>query len=542
MTTDALRSTTAPMPDRLAADTPPRFATRTALTALGLGVAGNLLLRGGGPPGLGFGIWVAAIVFALELLSRQRGHEWTLTQRLLIVPILFFAEALAWRDGEFLILLNVAAGILAAAVLSASLYYGDAWDAARARLRDYIEACFDTWLGAAGGAVSLLIAAHAERSPAPVSARQRTVRAIARGVALAAPLLLLFGALLMSADPVFARLVTDVLSFDISTILSHVFLTLVLAWPVAGWLRGTLLSRTTVITAARPSGFTIGLVETAAVLGTLDALFASFVAVQARFMFGGDALVRATAGMTYAEYARRGFFELVWVVLLALPVILVSHAVLRRESPRAERAWRWLVGVMLVLLGVIAASAMLRMRAYVEAYGLTTDRVYASAFMTWLAIVFAWLAFTVLRGRPRRFAIGALVSGWTVLALLNLAGPDAVIARANLARLRDTGKLDGPHLASLSAEAVPYALAAMPLVSAEARCSMSNTLIDRWHDHPDGDWRNWNRSRAKARTLVAARAAELRTVPCQRTNVAPPVPAAAVTETGAAPAVAPVAP
>ena len=535
MTTDALRSAAAPMPDRLSTDAGPHFATRTALTALGLGVLGDYLLRGGGQPGLGFGIWVAAIVFALEMLSRQRGHEWTPTQRLLVVPILFFGEALAWRDGEFLIVLNIAAGILAAAVLSASLYHGDAWDATRAKMRDYIEACFDTWLGAAGGAVPLLMAASAERSPAPLSARRQTVRALARGLALALPLLLLFGALLMSADPVFERLVTRALSFDVETMLSHAFVTLVLAWPVAGWLRGTLLARTTVITATRPAGFTIGLVETSAVLGALDLLFAAFVAVQARFMFGGDALVRATAGMTYAEYARRGFFELVWVVLLALPVILVSHGLLRRESPRAERVWRALVGAMLVLLGVIALSAMLRMRAYVDAYGLTVDRVYASTFMAWLVLVFVWLALTVVRGRPRRFAIGALVSGWTVLALLDLAGPDAVVARANLARLRETGKLDGPHLATLSAEAVPHALAALPLVTPEARCSMATTLIDRWYDRPAADWRGWNRSRANARAQVATRVGELKAVPCVTARGRTPAP-------GEAPAATPLAP
>ena len=526
MTTDAFRSAAAPMPSGIATYAGPRFATQAALTALALGVLGDYLLRAD-KPGLGFGLWVAAIVLALELLSRQRGHEWTPAQRLLVVPILFFGEAIAWRDSELLILLNVAAGILAAAVLSAALYCGDAWDATTARLRDYIEACVDTWLGAAGGAVPLVLAANAERTPGALTERGRIARAVARGLALALPLLLLFGALLVSADPVFARLVSDVLSFDLANVLSHVFLTLVLAWPVAGWLRGTLLTRTTIITGPRPAGFSLGLVEIASVLGALDALFAAFVGVQARFMFGGDALVRATAGMTYAEYARRGFFELVWVVLLALPVILVSHAMLRRESPRAERVWRWLVGVMLVLLGVIAASAMLRMRAYVDAYGLTPDRVYASTFMAWLAIVFVWLALTVVRGHPRRFAIGALVSGWAVLALLDLAGPDAVVARANLSRLRDTGKLDGPHLATLGAEAVPYTLAALPLVSPEARCAMANTLVDRWHDRPAGDWRGWNRSRAQARELVGARIAELKALPCasatggQRTPLAP---------------------
>ncbi len=71
-------------------------------------------------------------------------------------------------------------------------------------------------------------------------------------------------------------------------------------------------------------------------LGSLVALFAAFVIVQLRYFFGGDALVQATAGMSYADYARRGFFELVTVSALVLPVLLSANALLRRDTPRAE--------------------------------------------------------------------------------------------------------------------------------------------------------------------------------------------------------------
>src|SRR5206468_9249815 len=96
---------------------PPRFGTLAAGAALGLGVVGDQLLRGD-PPGLGFGLWIAAIVVALELLSRARGLQWTPAQRLLALPILFFAETIAWRDAGGLAALDIAAALLAAALLS----------------------------------------------------------------------------------------------------------------------------------------------------------------------------------------------------------------------------------------------------------------------------------------------------------------------------------------------------------------------------------------------------------------------------------------
>ena len=56
-------------------------------------------------------------------------------------------------------------------------------------------------------------------------------------------------------------------------------------------------------------------------LGVLDALFLAFVAVQATVLFGGHAHVLETEGLTYAEYARQGFWQLLWVSALTLLVL-----------------------------------------------------------------------------------------------------------------------------------------------------------------------------------------------------------------------------
>jgi hypothetical protein len=239
------------------------------------------------------------------------------------------------------------------------------------------------------------------------------------------------------------------------------------------------------------------------------------VIVQLRYFFGGAALVEETTGLTYSEYARRGFFELVTASALVLPVLHGADHLVRGETPEHLRTFRRLAGILLVLLTVVMASALGRMRLYVGAYGLSEDRLYATAFMVYLLGVFAWFAWTVLRGLPQRFAFGALIQGFVVLAGLHVLNPDAFIIRTNLNRPAAERPFDAKYAVSLGADAVPALLDAFPSLGADDRCLVAKRLLTRWKT--DADWRTWNWSRSRARRLVAERADALRAVTCSST-------------------------
>src|SRR6266581_4005083 len=197
-------------------------------------------------------------------------------------------------------------------------------------------------------------------------------------------------ALFAEADEVFANVLRNLFAFDAASIVQHTFFICFWGALTAGLLRWALLARP--IATPRMDFMPASVTPFAVALGLLNALFLLFVVVQLRYFFGGAALVEQTGGLTYAEYARRGFFELVTASALVLPVLLATDFLARGGTPPQIRTIRQFSGLLLVLLAVIMASALERMRLYVSAFGLSATRLYATAFMVFLIGVFAWFA------------------------------------------------------------------------------------------------------------------------------------------------------
>jgi hypothetical protein len=114
-------------------------------------------------------------------------------------------------------------------------------------------------------------------------------------------------------------------------------------------------------------------------------------------------------------------------------------------------------------------------------------------------VAIGWFARTVLRGHAERFAFGAMVSGFAVLALLNFVNPDALVVRANVARAEAGMELDAGYLASLSADAVPSLAGAIPTMPADARCDVLQSLEGSWWWGEASGWRSWNVAGWRAR-------------------------------------------
>ncbi|NIR43334.1 MAG: DUF4173 domain-containing protein [Gemmatimonadetes bacterium] len=471
-----------------------RLAREILIAGVTLGVLGDALLRAG-PWSLNLTLWATLVVFAAMTLAGRNHVAWPRDGLWFAAPVLLFALAFAWRDSLALKFLNLVAMLTGISVWSLALAGSRI---SISGIADYARGMVDSGAAALIGATALARSELIQTAP-PSSATLRHARAATVGLLIAVPLLFVFGGLLMAADAVFDRMVTTALDIDFANLMSHGMLTGFFAWIVCGFFLLILgvarPFRAEMIKIGRPP---LGVTEIALPLALIDLLFAAFVLVQMRYLFGDAALVQDTVGLTYAEYARRGFFELVTVTALVLPLLLAADWILGPSSALGKRLFRGLAGAMLALLLIIVASAMTRMQLYQDAYGLTELRLYTTAFMAWLGIVLAWFAVTVLAGRRRFFATGALLAAFSLVGALNLINADEIIARVNTTRAIEGKEFDARYASSLSADAVPVLLSALPRLEEEHRCIVAARLLERWSPPTATDWRTWNVARGRA--------------------------------------------
>ena len=525
-------SSAQPGEPELAIPSPRALVARRALTAaVLLGVLADPLLRNG-PWGLGLLVWMVALAVAVLVLSRQNGRRLSRESAVWLGVAVLFAAGLSWHDADLLIFFDVLAMLTALTLLAMSLDAVPVPSLAAARVRDLIDAAFGTGLDVARGLLPL-VARDAELHAAARPSTDGKARRIGRAVLITAPIVVIFTLLLANADPIFGSFFT-LPDIQVDVLLSHVVIAGFFAWVVAGWLRRSFLAPSGAVrTPATPLAFTLGTTDVAVALGALNVLFAAFVVVQIGWLFGGEALVRRTTGLSYAQYARHGFFELMWVAGLLLPMLLGAQALIPDSERRTRRIYRRLAVPLVALLGAIMLSAGARMRLYVHYYGISTDRLYASAVMVWLAIVFVWFALTVLRSRPRTFAAGLLISGFAVLLTLNVLNPDALVARANLARDAageiGTAGADYRYVASLGGDAIPAVVSALTAAGPGAgspadsaahadRCAAARIVLDRWTGEKRAragqSWTQWNAARSRATEAVRAHEGGLRQLAC----------------------------
>lgn len=474
-----------------------------------LGLLGDVLLRAL-PWGLNAVLWIAALALTIGAIAQWRAVNLSGGGRWLIGPTVVFAAGLAWRDSFTLQACNFLAVLIALALVA---YRARSGQVRVAGLIDYVTALIVAGVNACFGALSLVFGDVQWSALTAGRERSRQVVAVSTGLLIAVPLLLIFGGLLVSADAVFQSIVDNLFNLDIDQLMSHAFTIGVWSWLVAGFLRQTFLSKEIAPASSAPV-FSLGAIEIGTALGALNVLFFAFVVVQFRYFFGGAEAIRTTINLTYSEYARRGFFELVQVAALALPTLLLAHHLLKKENRSGVRAFNMLAAITIGLLFIIMISAVTRMKLYTDEFGLTELRLYTTAFMGWLALVFVWFGATVLRGQRERFIFGGLIAGFAVLLGLNVLNPDALIVRTNAARVNAPNPLDGQYISELSGDSVPALLDALPSLSEEDRCTVAERVLRRWAPPESFDPLTWNWSRAQAWQIVGTNQAYLQSIAC----------------------------
>ena len=564
--------------------------------AAGLGILGDVLLRQM-PWGLNVLLFNLAFAGGLLMLLRRHAPERLNAQTYsLLGALVFFASMFVWRDSIELRVADTFAiitilGVLFLPTLKVTARLGGALHYAIGVVWAGINSAFSPLI---------LLASDISWNEMKANGWRKHLLAVVRGVLIATPLILIFGALFMAADAMYEGWVKRVLNIDFEKFISHGLLFGFFAWMTAGYFRGivfggsenaaaqaetravasvpqddarvadaphtspmtkvradsgehpvTLPNDATVVehinisdppntqAETRPigsvppgahtsqtagsdfnspipktdwswanldnslvPGFTLGAVEIGVILGLVNLLFLSFVIFQVPYLFGGFDLVQNTPDFKLAEYARRGFGELVAVAAIVLPMLLATHWLLKKENRSAQMLFRVLAGVQIVLLFVIMASAVQRLVILTGplGYGMTTVRLYPMVFMTWLAIVFVLFAGTVLRNARRYFAWAALWSAFIVLGATHVLNPDKFIVESNIALMKQGRQLDVYYnVRDLSDDAIPTVIGAFESYNAEDASVVLRILQDRrCRRSGEGDLRSFNFGRRAA--------------------------------------------
>ncbi|MCJ7473143.1 MAG: DUF4173 domain-containing protein [Actinobacteria bacterium] len=188
------------------------------------------------------------------------------------------------------------------------------------------------------------------------------------------------------------------------------------------------------------------------IISLLNIVYTVFSVIQFTYLFWGESFVLPSS-YTYAEYARRGFFELLAVSVINFIIILIAVSFIRKENRKVHLASKVLLSLLVGLTFVLLISAFYRMLIYEQAYGFTYRRIFVQAFMVLLFflfiinIIYIWYAKLPI---IKSYFVMTLM----VYIILNFSNVDLIIARNNIDRYIETGQIDIEYLKGLSSDAI----------------------------------------------------------------------------------------
>lgn len=497
-------------------ETRDRYDPRGVLGAgLGLGVLAEIAVHG---PAFGIGVpIVVSSILAAGWWVRRRGRTLDRLDAWMPVTALLLAVLVAVRADPSLAVLDIA---LAIALVGASLAAMSGL--AVTRRSAAVLATIAVWgLGAVLlGAATAIRLVMPPRDSLPRSV-PTWMAPVGRGLIIGLPLAVIFVILFASADPIFRDGVADLLGFrlDLGDLPGRVGFILSAAWLLAGSISIAAtgipdVEGSSLGAAAREGRLVIrgslGSAEALVILAVIDVVIGGFVVLQVGYLFGGLDTLQA-AGIPYAQYARRGFFELVGAACLA------SGIVVALEGTIADRTRLYLAAIatLIALTAVVLVSAALRLGLYQAAYGWTELRLYVFAAIVTIAIGLGIMLGLVLMHRSRWLPHALAVLGIVSLVVLNLLSPAAFVAARNIERVIDPSLvppdgqsgLDAAYLAVLPDDAIPVLVDALVrLPDREANDVLSILRARRLALESNDAFRSpfsWNLGRERARSALS---------------------------------------
>ena len=334
----------------------------------------------------------------------------------------------------------------------------------------------------------------------------RTVRRILVGVGISLPLLMLILVMLSSADAIFARETMNALErisrlFSVGTNFQPNRILRITVGAIVGFY---LFGFVYFIYMFKPDyGVAVyqykkpvngDLIIINIVLGSILIVYTLFVLIQFRYLFASSG--NLPHGLNYVDYARRGFFELLFLSFVNITIILVAVWLTRNQDSVGMKVSRFLCGYLCAVTMVLLVSSFYRMSLYSSEYGLTRLRFLVFGFLIFEAIGLIFTMFYVAKPKFNILAVYAVIA-LSYYLLLNIVPMDAIIARNQIDRYFAKGGDGIEYVLTLSADAAGQ-------VSRLQASNNENTLqrVENYYiriDLGETGWRQWNLSISQAR-------------------------------------------
>ena len=456
--------------------------------------------------GVSYPLFVAVFYCVFWVASHKRVSFQIDFGWFLFIPILLLSAAFAIHSNSVLLARN---SVLIPPLLllqTTLLVYGYEWSSVRCVLR-FMDRLIRQVFGTAPEVfLEPISLAKAVDRMAPE--KRKTLKNIFIGLIISAPVLVVVIALLAEADTVFQNLIANALKplefIGSIPLAEHMGVIGIITVLLFGYLALVLKAKVERISesAERDSGAWDATIV-ATVLVMVNAVYILFCAIQFTYLFGGEEVIRSIPDYTYAEYARRGFSELIVVTVINLSILLIGLR-FTKNGGKLDRLVLALRCLLVLCTVIMLYSAHLRLKLYEDAYGYTYARIFAHTFIGFLFTLFMLALYKLWRRELpllKAFAVAALLA-YTTLNYVNI---DAIIAQRNIDRYFRTGKIDLDYLQELSYDAMPELTRLSVVDNGDmAGKKMEVFLRDKGAElRSESPWQSYNFSKAKAKRILS---------------------------------------
>lgn len=322
------------------------------------------------------------------------------------------------------------------------------------------------------------------------------------GVIISVPLLAIIIWLLSSADIVFKNLFTDI---PFWTMIKHVIIVLLVSIYIFSFIFSIFkVKKSNEKKVYSKIGWKLFIDPTVllTILSLLNIVYIVFAVIQFAYLFGGNTFMLPSS-FSYAEYARRGFFELIAVTVINFAILFFSITFIKKESRKANIVIKSFLSALVIFTFILLISAFYRMVLYEMAYGYTYHRIFVQVFMILLFLLFIINLIYIWYSRMPIVSAYILCS-LILFVLLNFANVDVIIAKNNINRYHSTGEIDINYLEGLSYDAIPITVGLLDCQDEEIAAQARDYLEREKEILTDqSSWQSFNFSKVKAQRILA---------------------------------------